>query len=150
MYKVFFDFTGTNLQIKWTDHDGTIPIDYLLENNFNKFKDKERHSWIRKPLSSNTMCFFIFISGVRTEEVSIFLSMLKVKSQFGSTIGERSTIDYILYNNYRNMGGSHKQGRGLIIRRIKQHHVSEGLINLYYILYNNYRNMEAHINKDED
>jgi hypothetical protein len=76
------------------------------------------------------MSFFIFISGVRTEEVSIFLSMLKVKSQFGSTIGERSTIDYILYNNYRNMGGSHKQGRGLIIRRIKQHHVSEGLMNL--------------------
>jgi len=57
---------------------------------------------------------------------------VKVKSQFGSTIGERSTIDYILYNNYRNMGGSYKQGRGLIIRRIKQHHVSEGLMNLYY------------------
>jgi predicted solute-binding protein len=30
------------------------------------------------------------------------------------------------------MGGSHKQGRGLIIRQIKQHHVSEGLMNLYY------------------
>jgi hypothetical protein len=134
---VFFDFTGTNLQIKWTDHDGTIPIDYLLENNFNKFKDKERHSWIRKPVSGFFYIYFI-----------VFL--VKVKSQFGSTIGERSTIDYILYNNYRNMGGSHKQGRGLIIRRIKQHHVSEGLINLYYILYNNYRNMEAHINKDED
>jgi hypothetical protein len=38
------------------------------------------------------------------------------------------------------MGGSYKQGQGLIIRQIKQHHVSEGLINLYYILYN-YRNM---------
>lgn len=49
--QVFFDFTGTNLQIKWTDHDGIIPIDYLLENNFNKLKDKERHSWIRKPVS---------------------------------------------------------------------------------------------------
>ena len=61
MHKVFFDFTGTNLQIKWTDHDGTIPIDYLLENNFNKFKDKERHSWIRKPVSSNTMCFFLYL-----------------------------------------------------------------------------------------
>ena len=97
VYKVFFDFTGTNLQIKWTDHDGIIPIDYLLENNFNKFKDKERHSWIRKPVS-----VFFYISFI------VFL--VKVKSQFGSTIGERSTIDYILYNNYRNMGGSYKQG----------------------------------------
>lgn len=40
---------GKELQIKWTDHEGTVPIEHLLENNFNKFKVKERHSWIRKP-----------------------------------------------------------------------------------------------------
>jgi hypothetical protein len=43
-----------------------------------------------------------------------------------------STYSVEKYNNYRNMGGTYKQGQGLIIRQIKQHHVSEGLMNLYY------------------
>jgi hypothetical protein len=113
--------------------EGLINLYYILYNNYRnmggcmflystysveKIKCKHQEFLLKLCLSENKTL------KTDVEYQALFLKWLLWEIQFKTNA--------ILYNNYRNMGGSYKEGQGLIIRRIKQHHVSEGLINLYY------------------
>jgi len=39
---------GEVLKIQWSDHEGEIPIEFLIENSYFENENNERFSWIRK------------------------------------------------------------------------------------------------------